>query len=537
MRKNCFKKISIGLTLGLASIFSVIYLSSCDSMMKDNDSEVDNNFESTTEVICDEQGLIYELLDDNTYGVRADSNKCVSEITIPNTYNDTKVTRILQSGFSSCYNLTKVVIPDSITTIENYAFNYSSIQTINIPDSMISIGERVFYECNNLEYNEYDNALYLGNDTNPYLYLVKAKNSNISSCIISPTCKYIMSYAFLNNNKLYTIDIPKSIISFGYESFCNNIKIIYWGGTLLDWINIKCEDNSEGNYEFCRGNNWDFSNFYIASDNGTVEHNGIKYELLTELNIPEEITTIEIGTFNNFKCITTLTIPKTLTTINAGLKYLNNLTTIYYNGTIDDWFNIKYDGIYSKPQCFSSEITFYILDEFGTIEHNGNKYSLLTDVVVPEGVTSIDANEFYGWKYIESVTIPSSVTSIGDSAFYRCSNLKEIRLSNNLVIINDSAFRIYNSLETSIEKIVIPDSVVSIGNSAFYCIYISKIYYTGSLEKWNNIVIDHNNDGLLEKDLNYDGILDTKIYYYAETKPADTDHSYWHYVNDEIVEW
>ena len=47
----------------------------------------------------------------------------------------------------------------------------------------------------------------------------------------------------------------------------------------------------------------------------------------------------------------------------------------------------------------------------------------VTDLVIPNTVTSIGSYAFYDCSGLTSVTIPDNVTSIGDSAFYRCSGL------------------------------------------------------------------------------------------------------------------
>ena len=68
------------------------------------------------------------------------------------------------------------------------------------------------------------------------------------------------------------------------------------------------------------------------------------------------------------------------------------------------------------------------------------------DVTIPDGVTSIGDNAFYGCSGLTSITIPDSMTSIGEYAFGNCSNLTSITIPTNVTSIGDDAFYFCNSL-------------------------------------------------------------------------------------------
>ena len=86
-----------------------------------------------------------------------------------------------------------------------------------------------------------------------------------------------------------------------------------------------------------------------------------------------------------------------------------------------------------------------------------------TEVVVPDGVTSI-GNEVFSWcRSLTSVTIPNGVTNIGDMAFYK-SSLTSVRIPDSVTSIGDSTFYECSSLTS----VTIPDSVTNIGKMAFY---------------------------------------------------------------------
>ena len=84
-----------------------------------------------------------------------------------------------------------------MTAIGNHAFSAcSSLENVEIPNSVTSIEKYVFEGCEALRYNEYDNGLYLGNKENPYAFLIKIKSTDMISCTIKETCKCIGERAF-----------------------------------------------------------------------------------------------------------------------------------------------------------------------------------------------------------------------------------------------------------------------------------------------------------------------------------------------------
>ena len=87
----------------------------------------------------------------------------------------------------------------------------------------------------------------------------------------------------------------------------------------------------------------------------------------------------------------------------------------------------------------------------------------LSDIVIPDSVTSIGIGAFFNCSSLSNIVIPDSVTSIGGAAFFICGSLSSIVIPDSVASIGDSVFRGCSSLS----EIVIPDSVTSIGIGAF----------------------------------------------------------------------
>ena len=194
---------------------------------------------------------------------------------------------------------------------------------------------------------------------------------------------------------------------------------------------------------------------------------------LTSITIPNSVTSIEHYAFQHCSGLTSITIPNSMTVIGdrafLGCKGLKKVIV----KDIAVWCGIKFYDDESNPLHYAkhiysdedTEITNLIIPNSVTSigVYAFLNCSGLTSITIPNSVTSIGNRAFYGCSGLTSITIPNSVTSIGNYAFYNCSGLTSITIGNSVTSIENYAF--YGC--SGLTSVIIPNSVTSIGESAF----------------------------------------------------------------------
>ena len=161
----------IALLLSLVLVFTMAF-SSCgnknelndlkgriEALEKENEElkgeieDLKNNNSSFSDGSTDvyANALDFYPLPDGTYGVKAGNTLYMDKVVIPAEYNGKPVTQILPNAFEKATNLTEIVIPNSITSIDGRAFfSCDSLTSVVIPDSVTSIGHDAFNNCKSL---------------------------------------------------------------------------------------------------------------------------------------------------------------------------------------------------------------------------------------------------------------------------------------------------------------------------------------------------------------------------------------------------
>lgn len=418
------------------------------------------------------------------------------------------VTYIGEYAFERCSSLTTVTIPNSVTNIMYGTFmDCSNLTTINMPNTLYNVGYEAFEGCKKLKYNEYDNAIYLGNAENPYVALIKAKTADITECEINSNCKVISEEAFIGCSNLTTITIPNSVdgISSGAFSGCSSLESItmpFVGDRRHKLTNsrqyplgyIFGQKEYEGGprlsqvYYYNDNTSFISTSYYIPS--------ALKSVTLTDCNY------IQLNAFYGCSNLTSVTIPTTVTQIENGAFDGCSKLTIYCDlksaprGWSSNWNPLNRPVVWGSVSAVVADnvdkagFGYKIIDGSNVeiTDYTGSE----TEITIPSKITAngtdytvsrIGVNAFKSYKELESITIPNTVTSIGNRAFSNCTNLSSVNIPNTVTSIGICAFEDCEKLA----NVAIPNSVTSIGNSAFSdCYSLTSVSIPNSITSISN---------------------------------------------------
>ena len=149
---------------------------------------------------------------------------------------------------------------------------------------------------------------------------------------------------------------------------------------------------------------------------------------LYSVTISNSVTSIGIAAFYQCERLTSITIGNSVTSIGEHAFYVCSGLKKVIVKDIAAWCGIKFGESYSYPLYYAHHLY-------------SDENTEITNLVIPNSVTSIGSYAFDGCTGLTSVTIPNSVTSIGKSAFY-CENLATV------VSLIENPFEFYGILTT-----------------------------------------------------------------------------------------
>ncbi|MBR3403148.1 MAG: leucine-rich repeat protein [Parasporobacterium sp.] len=304
-------------------------------------------------------------------------------------------------AFSSCEKLTHIELPESLVSLGEFAFDSCGLTQLEIPSQVESIGQGAFSFCaalpaihvaeGNLNYTSVDGVLFSSDET------------------------VLLQYP--GGKQQYTYNVPDGTEMIAPHAF--------EGCVSLNEINLPDGLQYVGDVAFyaCRN--------------------------LSHLELPEGVLGIGDYAFES-SGIRTVQLPSSLTHIGVGaFSGCSSLTTIYYNGTWDQWDEIEIDvnnDMLSLVKIICSDLpeeeilwSFDSDRKLLTIYGNGempdyasaeevpwsSAASSAKSVLISEGVRSIGSYAFAGFTNLEEILIPASITRISAHAFDGCDMLNK----------------------------------------------------------------------------------------------------------------
>ena len=349
-----------------------------------------------------------------------------------------------------------------------------------------------------------DNVLYTKDLKSVIIYPRSKEDESYS--ILEGT-ENIRAYCFYNTYYLKNLYIPNTLIAYNYRysiycrssDYSNKINNIFLNNTLSDY----CQ-NIQHSVDGSMTDSSTIDNFYYKDSND-------EYVLLSgALNIPTDITKINLYSFSGCDTITSLYVPENIETIGGrafeycsellnveikakiprisdhcffdctkienfylpgtiekidlqGFENLRSLKNVYFDGSLDNF--LKMDVSYKMYDDYT--YPYGILTDSSSqdaklyIKNSDNEYELVTSVTITSEHNY--TGSLSGYRGLKSVIIDNSVTSLFAYSFYLNKGLESITLSENLQTINKGCFYGCEKLN----NVVLPNTVTTIKDSAF----------------------------------------------------------------------
>ena len=332
--------------------------------------------------------------------------------------------------------LKTVVIPANATTIGNSAFEQcASLISIDIPANVETIGTAVFWGCSSLTTVTFE------------------KGSQLKT--IGGGSSYYGAFSYCT--ALTSIEIPASVETIGASAFK--------GCSKLATVTFEKESQLK-----TIGGGYSEPNYYGVFSDCTA---------LTSIEIPASVETIEAAAFKGCSSLATVTFENgsQLKTIGGGSSYYGAFSDCTALTSIEIPASVETIEAAAFKGCSSlATVTFENGSQLKTIGGGSSYYgafsdcTALTSIEIPASVETIEAAAFKDCSSLTSIEIPASVETIKASAFKGCSSLATVTFENGSqlkTIEGDYPSSGTFADCTALTSIEIPASVETIEAAAF----------------------------------------------------------------------
>ena len=365
------------------------------------------------------------------------------------------VTSIGSHAFYDCSHLTSVTLPSSVISIGSSAFSRcTSLTSVTIPKGVISIGESVFSGCSNL-WKDANGVQY---ESDEKVILVDVPTSIAGEFVIPNTVRFIHSDAFYGCSSLTSVTLPSSVMSIGRDAFkgCSRLP--------RDKDGVQYESAAKNVLIFVpssyytaiptiyRGHFTIPSSVRLICSEAFHNHSG-----LLSVTIPSSVTFIGDSAFENCTGLSSITLREGVMIIgSSAFKGCSGLKSVTIPDSGVVWIgNHAFAGCSALPlfkiplsvvsigdSAFEGceRLSAWLPRNFSSMRIIGKRaFYNCVGFEIPSGVTSIGDEAFYNCRF-RTVVIPSSVTSIGKDAFSDCRDLMSVTIPSSVTSIGKDAF-------------------------------------------------------------------------------------------------
>ena len=353
------------------------------------------------------------------------------------------LTTLKEWAFQDCKNLTSVYIPTTLNSLPQYAFaGCTSLPDVSIPAAKV-IEEFAFLGCTNL---------------------VAVHGESATPC----PAQTIKRSAFQNCSNLQAANFDR-VISIGLKAFqnCTKLDVIVLPATLTSIdeyafsnTGLKVVNNENPSPQTIKANVFEGVNLskcilYVpegtkAAYKAADVWNKFGYILEPGEQVPTEVQEDPIEPVKP--------VYEGAATINGIMYRLNADLTA--SVMLDESYK-SFSGKITIPSKVNYEDYEYVVTAIDELAFN--KCDKITDVVLPNTLTSLGKGAFRNATALKTIALPSSLQEIGEQCFYECKSLESVSLPASLKNLGAKTF----TRCLALESVSLPACIETIGEYCF----------------------------------------------------------------------